>query len=455
MKTTLTAADVERATRPLAEVDRRFAERFPGESGERQPVHTVYGGAQLFEARTARKLGELALRALHDHAGDGATLARALGIEDARPDELFERVRSKLEREPVEDYRIDYEDGYGVRPDAEEDAHAVNGGNEIARGIAAGVLPPYFGIRIKPFNAELRARSIRTLDLFLTELVERAGGAFPERLLVTLPKVVDAEQVASLAALLTAFERASGLRERAIRIELMVELPQAIVGADGRNPLPAFFAAASGRCTGAHFGTYDYTAGLGITAAHQHMLHPVCDFAKHAMQAACAGTGIRISDGATNVMPVPLHRRREGDPSLGARELRENREAVHRAWRLHAEHVRHSLIGGFYQGWDLHPAQLVSRYAALFAFFRESLDAAGQRLRNFVEKAAQATLVGEVFDDAATGQGLLNYFLRAVECGALPEEEAVARSGLSLDELAGRSFVRILARRRAVDGRAR
>jgi hypothetical protein len=160
------------------------------------------------------------------------------------------------------------------------------------------------------------------------------------------------------------------------------------------------------------------------------MLHPVCDFAKHVMQVTLAGTGIWLSDGATNVLPV------------GARD------AVHRAWRMHAEHVRHSLVNGFYQGWDLHPAQLPSRYAAVFAFFLEGLDAASDRLQNFVRKAAQATLAGDVFDDAATGQGLLNYFLRALNCGAITEAEAVARSGLTLEELRSRSFARILEGRR-------
>ncbi len=88
-------------------------------------------------------------------------------------------------------------------------------------------------------------------------------------------------------------------------------------------------------------------------------------------------------------------------------------------------------MNGFYQGWDLHPAQLPTRYAAVYAFFLEGLDAASDRLTNFVTKAAQATLVGEVFDDAATGQGLLNYFLRAMNCGAITEREAVEQSGLT------------------------
>ncbi len=97
----------------------------------------------------------------------------------------------------------------------------------------------------------------------------------------------------------------------------------------------------------------------------------------------------------------------------------ENRAAVHHAWQLSHRHIRHSLEGGFYQGWDLHPAQIPVRFATCFAFFLEGFAPAAERLRNFIEKAAQATLVGDVFDDAATGQGLLNYFLRALNSGAI------------------------------------
>jgi hypothetical protein len=196
----------------------------------------------------------------------------------------------------------------------------------------------------------------------------------------------------------------------------------------------------------AHFGTYDYTAACGVTAAHQHMLHPVCDFAKHVMQVALAGTGIWIADGATNIMPVGPHRATP-DRTLSQAERDENARVVRGAWRLHAEHVRHSLVSGFYQGWDLHPAQLPTRYAAVYAFFLEGLEAASERLRNFVHKAAQATLAGGVFDDAATGQGLLNYFLRSMNCGAISEQEAIEMSGLTVDELRGRSFTNILKNR--------
>ncbi len=147
-------------------------------------------------------------------------------------------------------------------------------------------------------------------------------------------------------------------------------------------------------------------------------------------------------------MPVPRHRAAPAGAPLTAEQIRENHAAVHAASRLHFEQIRHSLLNGFYQGWDLHPAQLPSRYAAVYSFFLEGLEAASLRLKNFITKAAQATLVGDVFDDAATGQGLLNFFLRGLACGALSVDEARA-TGLSVEELGTRSFAQILARRRS------
>jgi citrate lyase beta subunit len=404
----------------------RAARQFPGDSPRRQPVHVVYGGAHLFKADAARKLGALALRALQEHAPDARTLAAAIGLDEPMADRIYTRVVDKLAQEPVEDFRIDFEDGFGNRPEPEEDRFAQTAASEVAAGLRDHTLPPAIGIRIKPLNEELKRRSLRTFDLFLTRLVEETGGALPPNFVVTLPKITAPEQVAALASACDAFEYWRELPAGTLKFELMVETTQSIVASDGSVALPRMVAEGGGRIVAAHFGTYDYTAACSITAAHQHMLHPACDFAKHMMQVTLAGTGIWLSDGATNVMPI------------GARD------AVHRAWRLHAEHVRHSLVNGFYQGWDLHPAQLPSRYASVYAFFLEGLDAASERLKNFVEKAAQATLVGDVFDDAATGQGLLNYFLRAMNCGAITEQEAVAKSGLTLDELRSRSFVRIL-----------
>ena len=450
MKSSFSNEDLSALTAPLRQANEEFARLYPGETGRRQPVHTVYGGAHLFKADSAKRLGMLAQRALDQFAPDALTFANALNLHGADPETIYNRVSEKLEREPVEDFRIDFEDGYGNRPDDEEDGHAVSAAAEVAKGSKEETLPPFIGIRIKPFNEELRARSFRTLDIFVSTLVDENNGRLPNNLVVTLPKITIPEQVATLASLLERLEKKTGLPVGSLKFEMMIETTQSIINSRGEINLPLLLGAANGRCIAAHFGTYDYTAGCNITAAHQHMMHPACDFAKSMMQVSFAGTGIWLSDGATNIMPVPPHRVAEGGPQLTPQQIEENREVVHRAWKLHFDHIQHSLISGFYQGWDLHPAQLPTRYAAVYAFFLESLAPASERLRNFVEKAAKATLVGDVFDDAATGQGLLNYFLRAINCGALTEAEALKLSGLTLPELRSASFVKILKNRQAL-----
>ena len=414
---------------------------------QRQPIHTVYGGAHLFRADTSARLGRTALAALREYAPGPATLAAAIGISESLAERTYGRIVEKLEREPVEDFRLDFEDGYGNRPDAEEDGHAASAARELAAAVASGGAPPFTGIRIKPLTDDLRERALRTFDIFVSTLLSQTGHRVPANFVVTLPKITSPAQPGTLADLFDAKERALGLPAGTLRMELMVETPQSIVDERGGGALPALIEAARGRVVAAHFGTYDYTASLGITAAFQHMRHPACDFARHVMQVSLAVTGVRLSDGATNVMPVPVHRAREGQTLTDA-QLAENRAAVHRAWRLHYDDIRHSLVHAYYQGWDLHPAQLVTRYAAVYGFFCESLDAASERLRNFVAKAAQATLVGDVFDDAATGQGLLNFFLRALNCGAVREEEIGKLTGLTLDELRTGSFVKIVNNRR-------
>jgi citrate lyase beta subunit len=370
-------------------------------------------------------------------AGSPDDLAVILGLPDDLAGKVHRLVRSKLTREPVEDFRIDFEDGYGHRPDDEEDGHARSAAAELAEGMSAGSLPPFTGIRVKSLSGELHRRSLRTLDLFVTTAVEK-GGRLPDGFVVTLPKIQDGEQVVVLTEALGELERGLGIEP--IPVELMVETPQTIIDADGSFGMRKFVEAGSGRVRGAHFGTYDYTASLSITAAYQTMTHPACDFARHGLQVSLAGTGVWISDGATNVMPVPPHR---GD-DLSEAQVEENRKAVHETMRLHYDHIRHSLAHAYYQGWDLHPAQFPTRYAAVYAFFLEGLDQAASRLSNFVESAAKATMVGEVFDDAATGQGLLNFFLRAINCGAIGEDEATSRTGLTLEEIQTRSFLAIL-----------
>ena len=450
--------------------NRELLAHYPGDRPNRQPVHTVYGGAHLFRADTSARLGELALASLQKYARDAFDFARAVGFADVQgataelqlryardPQELraaypsawlassvFERVQAKLAREAVEDFRIDFEDGFGARPDVEEDATARAAAEQVALGMQQKSLPPFIGIRIKSFGLEWHKRGARTLELFVGHLLEHSGGKLPDNFVVTLPKVTHSAQPRALVRMLELLERRHGLPAGSLKLELMIEVTQALIGPDGRSPLPDLLTACEGRCVGAHFGTYDYTASCNITAAHQSMDHPMCDLAKGMMLLAYAGTGIFLSDGATNVMPVGPF----GGTGLNAAQLEHNRRTVHAAWQLSHRHIRHSLRGGYYQGWDLHPAQLPVRYASCYAFFLEGFSQAAERLRNFIEKAAQATLVGDVFDDAATGQGLLNYFLRARNCGAIDEGD-LAATGLTADEFGLRSFAKILAARRA------
>lgn len=445
MNTTLTAAETDPIVAELSAANQAFARLYPGESNRRQPVHVVYGGAHLFKADAARKLGAVALRSLREYAPDAASLANVLGVKWS-PEfaaTLYARVVAKLEREAVEDFRLDFEDGYGNRVDEEEDGHAVSSAAEVAAGWAAGTLPPFIGIRVKPFNEDLRARSMRTLDLFVSALCRQTGGKLPDHFVITLPKVQIAEHVTAAARLCAALEAKLGLATGALRLELMAETPQAIIDATGRCPMLGFVEAAQGRCGSVHFGVYDYTASFGITAAYQAMGHAACDFARTVMVCALAGTGVHLSDGATNILPVGPNR----GEGLAEAQVQENRDAVHGAWRLAFRDNLHSLRNGIYEGWDLHPAQFVVRYAAVYSFFLEGLGAASGRLKTFVEKAALASLFGDVFDDAATGQGLLNFFLRGIACGAITEEEALA-TGLTLDEIRSRSFYKILLGRR-------
>ncbi|GAA2155353.1 aldolase/citrate lyase family protein [Kitasatospora kazusensis] len=401
----------------LAPVDAELAARYPGEPSTRQPVHTVYVPADAFEADTVQSWGRAALTAFDAHAGTPAELAAALGVPvDELLADVHARVRAKLEREPVEDLRIDFEDGYGPRPDAEEDAAAVRTARLVSAAVADGTAPPYIGIRIKCMEAAVRDRGIRTLELFLSTLL--AEGGLPEGLVLTLPKVTYVEQVTALVRLLEDFEARAGLPAKRIGFEIQIETTQAILGADGRATVARMIEAAEGRATGLHYGTFDYSASCGVSAAYQSMDHPVADHAKAVMQVAAAGTGVRLSDGSTNVIPTG------------------STEQVHAAWKLHHDLVRRSLARAYYQGWDMHPAHLPTRYVAVYTFYREGLQAAAARLAAYVAKAG-----GDVMDEPATAKALSGYLLRGLDCGAVDQAEVTGLTGLDrkqLDALAGR-----------------
>jgi citrate lyase beta subunit len=391
----------EELDRRLTKTDALRLTRFPGEWPERQPVHTCYVPADAVVPGLAPSWGEAALAALDEHG------LPDIGLDGAMLDEVLPRVRAKLAAEPIEDLRVDAEDGYRGAPDT-EDADVWRAAAVIVADRAAGTAPPSVGIRAKCLEGATRHRGVRSLDLFLAGL----GGG---RAVVTLPKVTDVEQVKAFLFVLDALEGAHGV---AVDLELQVETPQAVLGPDGTATLARMVHIAGPRLTGLHYGTYDYSAALGIAAAHQSSDHPAADFAKQLMQVAVAGTGAHAVDGSTNVLPV--------GPT----------EHVHSAWQLHARLVRRALERGFYQGWDLHPAQLVTRYAATYAFFRAALPAATARVVAYLDRTDAGVL-----DEPATARSLAGVLLRGLDCGAVDEAEVHAAGGPEravLDRLAGR-----------------
>lgn len=389
------------------------------------PVHTVYGGAHLFRADVAAKMGKLALGALAAYAGDDEAFGRVFGLEGALAPpvvaDVRRRVLAKLQREPVEDLRIDFEDGFGVRSDAEEDEAALAAAREVAHGMTQGTLPRGLGIRVKSLAPDTRARAARTLDLFLSALAS-ASPRLPEAFCVTLPKVTSPAEVSALGTLVSTLEGALTLPSGSLRLEIMVETPQCLVGPTGASLLPAMADAGGERLVAAHFGTYDLASSLDVAAPEQGPDHPSAVVGRVLMQMALAGRGLSLSDGATAVLPVG-----------GAAE-------IVAAWSLHAKNVRSALALGLYRGWDLHPSQLPARFAATYGFFLGAAPAMGKRLKTFLGRAAQASRVGVAFDDAATALGLLAFFRKALECGALSEDEVTAHTGLDRRALQARTF---------------
>jgi hypothetical protein len=442
--------------------------KIPGIEG-RQPVHVVYGGANLFKADTPQKLGKIALRSIGTYAPNFTEFAKAMGLPDAElldeslayqaEDEekirdaghsawlawnVYRKTIEKLLSEPVEDFRIDFEDGYGFRTDYEEDSHARQASEELARNVCSDQALPFCGFRIKSFASETFKRAVRTLEIFLQNLTEKTDGfrTFKnpsENFVVTLPKITSYKEVQVLSKLLDAFEQKNFLPTGLIKIEIMIETPQAILNENGRIVLQDLIKAGEGRIVSAHFGAFDYTASFGIAGTHQHLQHDSCNLARHLIQLALARLGIRLSDSVTIEMPIPIHK----GNNLSAKQLEENKLVVHRAWRRHFDNITFSLSNGFYQSWDLHPAQLVARYAAVYSFFLSAKDIQAKRLKNFVEKATQASLTGNVFDDAASAIGIINFFRKAKYCGALSEEEINQATGLQFNELSSASFLKL------------
>lgn len=383
MELSISTDKKDQILKELGEANIAFQNIYPGDKPDRQPVHTVYGGADLFTANSAEKMGRVAMNTFTTYAPNFVEFAKALeleGYEHLPTDEskvrdlteslkksenknspawlpftVYNKVKNKLATEPVEDFRIDFEDGFGNRSWDEEDATAVQAAKEVAKGMEQGTLPPFIGIRIKPFTEDLKERGSRTLDIFVSTLAHATNGKLPENFVVMLPKVTIPEQVKALVRMFELIEANTSLAKGSLQCEMMVETTQAVLDANGKNPLRKFVLASEGRMKATAFGTYDYTASCNITAKYQDMGHQVCDFAHHVMKVALGGTGVWLSDGATNVMPIGPHR---GD-NLTPEQLIENKDVVHRTWKQAYDHTRHSLWKGLYQGWDLHRKSVV------------------------------------------------------------------------------------------------
>ena len=393
----------------LAGTDSFLQQAYPGEDGRRQPVHTVYVSGDCYTPPLPRQWGDAALALVNEHGGMAA-LCDQLGLDPELSEQVAERVTAKLARNPIEDLRLDFEDGYGDRGPT-EDADSARAATSLAAAVRAGTAPEFFGIRFKCFEAATRRRGIRTLDLFVSTLLNELG-ELPAGLVLTFPKVSTVSQVEAMVQVCQALEAAHQLAAGRVRFEIQVETPQLILGADGRAPLAAAIHAGGGRVSSLHYGTYDYSASLQIAAEYQAADHPVADHAKQVMQLAAAGTGVHLADGSTNILPI-------GAP-----------HQVRSAWRRHFDLVRRALHRGFYQGWDLHPGQLPTRYLANFAFYREGFPRAARRLADYVGNTASGIL-----DEPATARALARYLHRGYSCGAVEESELIAGAHLDTAQL--------------------
>lgn len=368
----------------LAGVDADLRADYPGDDDTPQPVHTVYVSAADATATTPADWGAAATELLDAHRD----LLTELGDEKA-----VDAARRRLVSTPVQDLRLDFEDGYGQRPDDIEDRDARNAGHTLAT-----LGTDHCGIRIKGLTSAERRRAIRTLELVLD-----AAGTIPAGFVFTVPKLRAAEQATAAVWLCEALEHAHGLPARTLRFELQIESPQAILGADGTATVAKALHLSDGRCLGLHYGTYDYSAACGIAPQQQSLDHPVADHAKAVMLTAAAQTGVRVVDGSTQVMPVGTG------------------EQIQSALRRHHQLVTRSLERGYYQGWDMHPGHLVTRWLATTTFFRTALTTAGPRLQAYLDRRG-----GVIVDEPATAEALAAVVLRGLDMDAFPLDDVLA-----------------------------
>ncbi len=324
------------------------------------------------------------------------TSPEVLGLDPAALREALPRVATVLRRRPVADLRADLEDGYGHRGDAEEDADAAAAGRAVAAMLAGDRAPVRAGPRVKSMERATRRRGLRSLALFTEAFLDADGD--PARLRVTLPKISAPEQVAAFVEACAAIEAHHGIAP--LPVELQIET------ARGAQRVDELVAAAGARAAGLHYGTYDYSAGLGIAPDQQRADHPAAEHAKHLMQVAGAAAGVPVCDGSSAILPVG------------------GRDQVLAAWRIQARIVRRALELGIGQGWDMHPAMVPARLAVVIAVHRSGVDVVVDRLRAYRRGTSEGVL-----DEPATERALVGFLRRGLACGAIDEAEVGALPG--------------------------
>ncbi|MEU8178727.1 aldolase [Microbispora hainanensis] len=390
METTLTGPDgLDGLLDGFAGTHDEQLARFPVREPAWQPVHTVYVPADRVTAEIVQQWRHAATDLLHRLLFTPAELAALFELDPELAQPVHDRVRRKLHAEPIEDLRIDFEDGYGVRSPEEEDGHAESAAAAVAAMHEAGTLPRRWGLRVKSFADGDPLRSVRTLDGFLTGVVRRAG-RLPDGFTVTFPKVLMEDYLHQFARCLEALERGLRLPPGTLRFEMQVEAPQTVLMLQRSADLVPSLC---GRLAAAHFGVFDYTAALGLPPDQQRLDHPACDHARHVMQTALSGTGVELSDG-----------------SLAAAPASEAAADVHALLHRHSALVSHSLAHGFYQGWDMHPSHLVSRFATVYAFHLTCYEKYADRVRAWQERRAAS---GGLLDEPATIRTLIAALARA------------------------------------------
>lgn len=360
-------------------------EHLPGEDPlpQWQPAYVLYGGAQLFSADTHDKMISLARRWLKEYAWLGDTARR--------------RVEKRL-AQPLDDIRIDFEDGYGRRPDEEEDAHAL----QVQQALPQVHEPRRCGIRVKPITRRFAQRAVRTLEIALQGLT-----VWPRGFCITLPKL---EHPAQVRFIIQELERIEDGRPP-LPLELMIESPA------GLRRVPDLLQIAGKRARGVHFGPFDFLASCGIGQGD--LLHPVNRAARAQLLLAVSGSGVELADGPTTLLPLPPHKQ----PS--ATQLSENQKAVRNAWEFHRDQVLATREQGYFQSWLLHPAQLVSHAAALIQEHEKTLPGALERLIAYWKGRGQARASGGDFDDRATARQWTRLVEQGLELGLI-EDSAIA-----------------------------